>query len=159
MPLIGPTRAGWFEILERGVADAGATVSVSVYHPELTGRLAFERGRRTELRCAGQPSEAPEARLRGLGPGGYFEVWRRDEPAGDVVICAEPETIHVTACTDEERSEMLEALLERRFRAALAKYTQHCATCRSRPVCTTVKMVERNVSRLLVLTAPVGDDP
>lgn len=153
MPLLAATRPGWFEILEEGLAACAATAHVLVYHPTARGRMRFERGRRVEVQAEGGGD--PESVLRNLGEGGYFELRRgsgRPENPDELVVCAEPFAMHSTACAEDTRHDMLEAVLTRRFDDALALYTRHCVTCRSRTTCKSVVMVEKNAPRLVALS-------
>lgn len=161
MPLLAATRPGWFEILEQGLSECAASAHVLVYHPDGQGRLRFERGRRVEVHVEGADSVDAAERLRRLGAGGYFELRRGNARGEDgrIVVCAEPFAMHSTACDEPARARMLDALLQRRFHEALALYTQHCATCRSRPTCKSVTMVERNAPRLVALSASGGARP
>ena len=160
MPLLAPTRSRWFETLERHIRVREASASVAVFHPELTGRVEFELGRCVQVLCgdARRDASASLVALRQLGEGGYFEMRRAPLDRDEVVICAEPETLHGAACSVEERNALLEAVRTRQFREAISIYTRYCATCRSRSTCSSVALVEQNLGRLVVLTGPGTDD-
>lgn len=160
MPLLAPTKARWFETVEAQIRERAATVTVSVFHPELSGRVRFESGQCVHVHCGDTKRDASDSlyALRELGEGGYFEVRKMPQDRDEVVVCSEPHGKSETVCPAGERNELFDSVRDRRFRDAISVYTRFCAGCKARASCDTVSLVEKNLGRLIVLTGPGVDD-
>lgn len=157
MPLLAPTKSGWFRSVDRAIERTGRTAQVFVVHPDIVALVTYEDGERIHVRSSTAEEEAAVDQLHEVADGGYFEVRPEDGSPryGDaVVVCADPRQRRGHACTPEQLTQMVSALGANRYYEAMVSYSRNCVGCPVRTACQSARLMQKNLPRLVQLTGP-----